>query len=173
MDDRSLPKFAIISSVDRSAGLVVLFSILIAFFRKPELPASDGAAGDSNRVNSFVLWLGPFRTSRDMSKQDIKFVVSVAQMLLPDRPLLSRGLLQELTKFFLSPDQSDLRLKLGASTLASSWDKLCVVFQDDYETSTIVPTAPNTIFAPAPACSSCASACPDVSNNHLKQEERK
>ena len=133
------PELAIISEHDQAVSLVVVVSILYAFFYKPVPPSRDISASfpEVSRECMFTVKSIELCTTKDMTKGDIRFISSIVQTLCSDLPQLSRGLMQEITKFFLSPNQYDLKASMicnvgsesGAKgTVRSSWDKLLSSF---------------------------------------------
>lgn len=136
------PELAILCEDDKSIGLVVVVSILFAFFHKPVPPSGDIslALEDTSRECLFRVNSAELHTTKVMAKSDIRFISSIVQMLCPEVPQLSRGLVQEITKFFLSPNQCDLKTRLACAansgddsavkgTVRSSWDKLSSSFR--------------------------------------------
>lgn len=119
----SPPKMAILCSHDMSSAFLITFAILIAFFSKPTRPSCDRLAPagvDDNPFScSFQPLLRTWRYTRDLSKHDIKFVYSMVQINCPTCLHIPRVLLQELTKFFLSPDPVKLKERILCNSAGS------------------------------------------------------
>lgn len=139
----SIPRILLLSPRGVFLNHAVLIAILVGFFHKPDLGnwefANPSSAGYSFRPNR----TGLLQTSQ-LCKRDIKFVSSIAQTLFPRGrlPILPRALSQEIVRFFLSPNSTDMKRFIAihgqircedafnsataslSKKVLSSWDKM-------------------------------------------------